>query len=137
MMTALILMLKKSPNREPGTHYEVHIQYSSAPDKNSEEMITEHEDDESIGAKVVSRHPRRTRRQASSWWMASSATTSGIVTVTTSDEPTLSEVLNSTPEELDVLQSAIEAELSLLKSKSAWHIDENPGSQPLPTHIIR
>lgn len=81
------------------------------------------------------RYPSRNRRKPSRF-MATSAECQGNVIVTTSDEPTLREALNSTPEEHDLWMSAIDEEFQSLESKHTWYPDESPGSQPLPTHPV-
>eukprot|EP00171_Calliarthron_tuberculosum_P003754 IDg3754t1 len=42
----------------------------------------------------------------------------------------------ATPEECSLWQSAIDDEFGSLNSKSTWQRDDNPGAQPLPTHVI-
>lgn len=58
------------------------------------------------------------------------------VTITTGDEPTLSEALKSTAEEEDLWLSAIDVDFQSLESKEDWYPDESPQSQPLPTHPV-
>jgi len=83
-----------------------------------------------------SRYPRRNRRQTSTWYMATSAQCSTDVHITTSDEPTLREALNSTPDERNMWQSAVDEELASLESKNTWSPDDSPHAQPLPTHVV-
>ena len=82
-----------------------------------------------------SRYPRRTRRQPERY-MANAAQCSQNITVTTSDEPTLHEALNATPEERELWQAAIDEELESLESNNTWYPDDQPDAQPLPTHAI-
>ncbi len=44
--------------------------------------------------------------------------------------------MSATPEERDMWQSAIDEELASLESKNTWEIDDSPGAQPLPTHVV-
>ena len=82
------------------------------------------------------RYPSRSRRKPPAWYMATSAHSQSVVKVTTSDEPTLREALNSTPEEQALWQSAIDEELQALDDNDTWYRDDSPGSQPLPTHPV-
>ena len=104
--------------------------FEDAQDTPSTGQIAEQEDAE------PSRYPRRTRRQTPAWYIASSAQTSKQVTVTTSDEPTLTEALNATPEERELWKLAIDDEFQSLESKHTWFPDDAPTSQPLPTHVV-
>ncbi len=54
------------------------------------------------------RYPRRICRPPPDWFMVTSGTRSVDITVTTSDEPTLQEALNATPDERDLWLSAIQ-----------------------------
>ena len=82
------------------------------------------------------RYPSRERRKPPAWYVATSVDTQSDVSITTSDEPTLREVLNATPEERDLWMSAINDEFNSLESKDTWYQDDYPTSQPLPTHPV-
>jgi len=83
----------------------------------------------------ASRYPRRSR-QPPQWFVASSAQVETEVSITTSDEPTLREAINSSPEERGLWESALDEEFESLDAKGTWQVDNNPGAQPLPTHAI-
>ena len=83
-----------------------------------------------------SRYPRRTRRKPQPWYMATSAQCDSNIQVTTSDEPTLREAFNATPQERALWETAIDEELDSLEFNNTWYPDEAPQSQPLPTHAI-
>lgn len=68
--------------------------------------------------------------------MVTSADRTSSVTVTTSDEPTLREALKAPPGERDLWLSAIHDELASLADTGTWALDDSPGAQPLPTHVV-
>lgn len=82
------------------------------------------------------RYPDR-HRKPPDWYVASSAQVQTIdVKVTTSDEPTLREALSGTSEEKSLWQSALDTEFESLEFKHTWVRDDNPRTQPLPTHPV-
>ena len=44
--------------------------------------------------------------------------------------------MSSTPEERELWSKAIEDEFGALDDKDTWEPDDNPESNPLPTHIV-
>ena len=84
------------------------------------------------------RYPVRSNRgkKPSEWYKAMSADCHNQVTITTSDEPTLTEALNATPEERELWEAAIEEEMRSLDANDTWTPDPSPESQPLPTHAV-
>jgi len=93
------------------------------------------EDDQSADNR---RYPSRNRNPPGKWYIASTAQhkSNEKIKITTSDDPTLSEIMNSTPEEQALWQAAIDDEFKSFKNKDTWTEDPNPKSQPLPTHMV-
>ncbi len=93
------------------------------------------EDDQSTSSR---RYPSRTRNPPGKWYVASTAQqkSNDNIEITTSDEPTLSEIKNSTPKEQALCQAAIDDEFKSFKEKNTWTEDPNPKTQPLPTHMV-
>ena len=56
--------------------------------------------------------------------------------ITTSDDPRVKEAMYATPEEQELWKVAIENECLSIEEKDTWDIDDNPETQPLPTHIV-
>ena len=79
------------------------------------------------------RYPRRNRNPPPAWYMAAS---SNSVPITTSDDPTVREAMNASPEESELWSKAIEDEFSSLDDKETWEPDDDPQAKPLPTHIV-
>lgn len=82
------------------------------------------------------RYPRRDRRPPTKWYVGSTAKSRLDVAITTSDEPTLSEAMKATPEGRDLWIAAIEGQFKSLEEKETWVHDDEPKSQPLPTHVV-
>ena len=84
------------------------------------------------------RYPRRDRRPPQPWWTltTSMAGSNSQLQITTSDEPTLREALNSTPVERDLWLQAIENENQALDDIGTWTPDDHAEHAPLPTHIV-
>lgn len=57
-------------------------------------------------------------------------------TITTADDPILSEAMHTSPTENALWQSAIMEEGESLGSPNAWKLDRNPNHHPLPSHVI-
>lgn len=83
---------------------------------------------------TVSRFPRRNRRPPQKWFVASTVSQHFQTKISTSDDPTLKEAMSATQEERELWKLTIDDELSSLDDKDTWILDENPKSQPLPTH---
>lgn len=70
------------------------------------------------------------------WYKPMSAKRADQLTITISDEPTLSQTLNASPEERDLWKGAIDDEMKSADANNTWAPDRSPESQPLPTHAI-
>lgn len=82
------------------------------------------------------RYPRRERRPPKPWYIASTVKGNSKIVVRTGDDPNLKEAMSATSEERALWDAAIQDELKSLDNKETWERDDNPKSQPLPTHII-
>ena len=95
-------------------------------------------DEEGHDAEKYQRYPglSRVRRQTSSFWRSAFAAQE--INITTSDTPTLREVLSSTPTEQDLWMQSIEDEYMSLEEKGTWTRVEDESTVPsaLPTHCV-
>lgn len=82
------------------------------------------------------RYPTRERRPPGQWYVASAALSNDNFKVTTSDDPTLSEIKSATPEERLQWDASIAEEFKAFEELETWELDDHPKSQPLPTHMV-
>ena len=82
------------------------------------------------------RYPTRTRHPPGKWYAASTIEYNADIQITTSDDPTLTEAKASTAEERIHWEAAIDEEFRSFEDMDTWEPDEQPQSQPLPTHIV-
>ena len=80
------------------------------------------------------RYPSRVRNKPKEWYIVSSIYEKSLK-ITTSDEPTLTEVLNSTPDEKELWIRAIDEEFSSIEENDTWEQDDVPKKPPLPSHL--
>lgn len=82
-------------------------------------------------------YPARSKRgKKTEWYMARPGNYTDQLTITTSEEPTLSEALNATPEGRVLGNASIEEGMKSVDSSSTWVPDHALKSQPLSTQSI-
>ena len=84
----------------------------------------------------TTRYPIRQRRKPPAWYIGNAAKCSTDITVTTSDEPTLGEAMNATPEEPEMWLSATDNDSDSLGSKQTWQLDHATKEQTLLIHVV-
>lgn len=81
------------------------------------------------------RYPHRDRKPPSLRYIASELRED--FKIATSDDPTLTEIKRSTPEERNRWRASIDEEFQAFEEMDTWEPDDHPESQPLPTHMVQ
>jgi len=81
------------------------------------------------------RYPQTKPRRPTNPFMASSVHEQQLV-ITTTDDPSLTEILSSTPIEYELWMKAIDDEFKSVEEKNTYEIDDDINFKPLPTYSI-